>query len=97
MGGKPTEKLTGTVFFLESNRRSKSEGLFPYLYINMGERVKLLLKGDNPFENSGLKSYDGKSVVIIGTKKTNGTFVIEQISVKDSPMAVEEDISNDKR
>ena len=97
MGEKPTEKLTGTVFFLASNRRSKSEGLFPYLYVNMGERVKLLFKGDNPFENSKLKSYDGKSVTIIGNRKTNGTFVIEQISVKDSSLAVEEDISNDKR
>ena len=97
MGEKTTEELTGTVFFLESNRRSKSEGLFPYLYINMGERVKLLLKGDNPFENSGLKPYDGKSVVIIGTKKSNGTFVIEQISVKGSPLVTEENISNNQQ
>ncbi|MBQ7650954.1 MAG: hypothetical protein IJS15_08340 [Victivallales bacterium] len=73
------EKLSGTVVFLLENQGSKSEGVLPFLYANKEEKIKLFLKGDNPFENTGLLPYDGKAVEVVGMKKRNGTFVIEQI------------------
>ena len=73
------EKLTGTVVFLLANIGSKSEGVLPFLYVNKEEKIKLFLKGDNPFENKGLLPYDGKAVEVVGMKKRNGTFVIEKI------------------
>ena len=93
------EKLKGTVVFLPANQRSKSEGFFPYLYMNRDEKVKLLLNGDNPFENKGLLPFDGKAVEIAGRRKRNGTFAIERISVvesvqMESPQADAEDTSD---
>ena len=72
-------KMTGTVVFLLENQGSKSECVLPFLYVNREEKIKLFLKGDNPFENTGLLAYDGKSIAVVGKKKRNGTFVIEQI------------------
>ena len=75
-----TEQRAGTVVFLQANPDSKSEGVFPFLYVSKDEIVKLFFKGDNPFENTGLLPYDGKRVELTGRKKRNGTFVVEQIS-----------------
>ena len=75
-----TEQRAGTVVFLQANPDSKSEGVFPFLYVSKDEIVKLFFKGDNPFENTGLLPYDGKRVELKGRKKRNGTFVVEQIS-----------------
>ncbi|MBR4673255.1 MAG: hypothetical protein IKP00_02225 [Victivallales bacterium] len=74
------EKLKGTVVFLQANQGSKSEGGVPCLYIKRGEIVKLLLRDDNPFENKGLLPYDGKYLEVAGKRKSNGTFIVEQIS-----------------
>ena len=97
MEDNKTETLTGIVFFLDANQGSKSEGMLPFLYVSKDEKIKLLLKGDNPFENTGLQPYDGKSVEITGTRKRNGTFVIEQISSQDEAKAKTEDISNNNQ
>ena len=96
MEDKKIETLTGTVVFLDANRGSKSEGVFPYLYVSRDEKIKLLLKGDNPFENTALHPYDGKIVEIVGMRKRNGTFVIERISVKEIPAATTENTSLDE-
>ena len=91
-----TETLTGTVVFLEANQGSKSEGVFPYLYVSRDEKIKLLLKGDNPFENTALHPYDGKPVEIVGMRKRNGTFVIERVSVKEVLAATTENAALDE-
>ena len=97
MEDNKTETLAGTVVFLDANQGSKSEGMFPYLYVSKDEKIKLLLRGDNPFENTGLLPYDGKPVEIVGARKRNGTFVIEQISIQDEAIEKTEDISNNNQ
>ncbi|MBP5673236.1 MAG: hypothetical protein J6X49_12670 [Victivallales bacterium] len=71
--------LEGTIVFLLANQGSKSESFTPYLYINQETVVKILYKGDNPFENTSLRPYDGRRVMIFGKQKSNGTFIIEKI------------------
>ena len=76
-----TEKIeiSGTVVFIRSNTGSKSEATLPYLYANKDEMTRILVNGDNPFENNMLIPFDGKRVTVLGNKKNNGTFVIENI------------------
>lgn len=70
MNQYPEEPIeaTGTVIFLLSNIGTKSEGVFPFLYVNRDTRYKLHLKGDDTFEEKGLSPYDGKRVKVSGVK-----------------------------
>jgi hypothetical protein len=61
----------GTVVFLQFNTGTKSEGKVPFLYIDRDTVYKLVLKGDNPFENRGFVPFDGKRVRVTGVKKEN--------------------------
>ena len=82
MNGKQpdtAEALLGTIVFLPANIGSKSEGMFPRLYMNQEMVVKILFKDDNPFENTTLRAYDGQRVKAFGKRKPNGTFLIEKI------------------
>ena len=75
-----TEQLRGTIIFLKSNVGSKSEGVFPCLYINKEKMIKVYVKDDNPFENESFKKYDGKKVLLIGKFGRNNTFMVEEIN-----------------
>ena len=79
-------KATGTVVFLLFAAGTKSEAKVPFLYVNRDTMYKLLLKGDNPFENRGILPFDGKRVRVTGVKKVNireqiaaGTLVADSI------------------
>ncbi len=79
---EPSERktLAGTVVYLPANPGSKSEGTFPYLYLGKGVTpVRLMRKGDNPFENDGLSEYDGKAVEVAGISTDGGTFVVDDV------------------
>lgn len=56
----------GVIIFLKQNLGSKSEGVYPYLYSNIGECIRVFKDGDNPFTNDYFKPYDSKRVKIIG-------------------------------
>ena len=71
--------IKGTVVFQLANVGSKSEGVYPFLCLEDGKLVKLALKGDNPFENTTLKEYDGKTVAIEGDFNENGKFIATAI------------------
>lgn len=73
-------EISGTVVFIKGNIGSKSEAVLPYLYVNRSEVVKILVNGDNPFENNMLLPYDGKKITAAGCLKSNGMFIIESIS-----------------
>lgn len=78
-------KLQGIVVFLKTNEGSKSEALVPFLY--RGKEVppqKILLKNDNPFENNGFASYDGKTVELSGSTALSGTFIADEITVSEN-------------
>ena len=68
-------ELTGTVVFFESNAGSKSEAVLPHLYVNRHKIIRILIDGDNPFENNMLQEYDGKKITISGIEKSNGNFI----------------------
>ena len=73
-------RLQGTIVFLKANEGSKSEALMPFLY--QGRDVplrKVMLRDDNPFENNGFYSYDGKTVKVSGENALSGTFVVDEI------------------
>lgn len=69
----------GTVIFLEKNKGSKSAGLYPYLYESFDNCIRIMLKNDNPFENTGLRSYDGLQVVVHGAMGRGNVFMVESI------------------
>ena len=71
--------IKGTVVFQLANVGSKSEGVYPFLCLEDGKLVKLALKGDNPFENTTLKEYDGKTVAIEGDFNENGKLIATAI------------------
>lgn len=70
----------GTVIFLESHQGSKSEAVLPYLYESSDSCVRIMLKGDNPFENAGLRPYDGRLVEIRGVKGRGKIFIVQEIA-----------------
>ena len=80
MESEESKTLVGTVVFLAANRGSKSEGTFPFLYLGRDAKpVRLLLKGDNPFENKGFVEYDGKVVEVSGKTTEAGMLVVETV------------------
>ena len=70
---------SGIVIFLEANKGSKSEGIYPYLYESAGNCVRIMMKDDNPFENTELLPYDGKRVVVHGIMSQGNIFIINSI------------------
>lgn len=73
-------KLQGTIVFLKANEGSKSEAVLPFLYQKRNVPIcKVMLRGDNPFENNGLSSYDGRWVELVGETALSGTFVVDEV------------------
>jgi hypothetical protein len=72
--------IKGTVIFQMANIGSKSEGCYPFLRMEDGKMVKLALLGDNPFENTTLRGYDLKKVVLEGEFNENGKFIATSIA-----------------
>ena len=83
-------EATGTVVFLLSNIGTKSEGVFPFLYVNQNTKYKLHLRGDDSFEERGLFPYDGKRVKVSGVKIEDikkgvaaGTLIADTVVLED--------------
>ena len=77
-----TRTMRGTVIFKKANVGSKSESFAPYLYCGRGVPMqRLLMKDDNPFENSGFDAYDGLPVELTGKILPSGTFLVETIAL----------------
>ena len=74
-----TVEMKGTIVFLPYAVGSKSESLKPFLYINKDEVIRIMMKGDNPFENNSLISHDGHFVLIKGNYGMGNSFLIEEI------------------
>lgn len=77
---KDATRLTGVVHFESADEGSKSESVRPRLHGDDGSVTLLLLRGDNPFENAGLRPYDGKRIEAIGAFGRSGAFVAESVS-----------------
>ena len=71
--------MKGIVVFKSANNRSKSEGCFPYLYLGNGEFVKIRMRNENPFENTLLKEFDCKTVMLEGEYNDTDTFIVSSI------------------
>ncbi len=71
--------MKGIIVFKSANAKSKSEGVFPYLYLGNGEFVKIRLEDANPFENEELKAFDTKKVIVEGEFNENNTFIATSI------------------
>ena len=73
-------KLKGKIVFVESNPGSKSEGRYPYIELDTGDRAKIFALNDNPFQNNLLDGYDGKTVEVEGEFNENCTFIASVIN-----------------
>lgn len=82
------ETFKGTIMFLPDKIGSKSEAVYPFLYVNRDMYFKVLLKDDNPFENKGLIPFDGKQVELVGAMGRR-TFVVETVRALDSATPAE--------
>lgn len=69
----------GIIIFLEANTGSKSEGIFPFLYETAGKYTRIMLKDDNPFENNGLRPWDGQRVELLCEKGRGDILIINSI------------------
>lgn len=72
-------EMKGIIIFKESNKKSKSQGFFPYLETEDGRQIKIRMINENPFENSTLKEYEGKAVEVEGEITDTGTLIAESI------------------
>ena len=91
--------LQGTVVFRMANLGSKSELGSPYLSVEDGKLVKIRVVGQNPFENTLLKEYEGKYVEVEGEYNDTRTFMITEIreipTEGEAPSAETEDSLED--
>lgn len=71
--------IKGTLLFQKANLGSKSEGIYPFIVTEDGERFRVTLVGDNPFENSILKTYESKKVILDGDFNENGKLIATKI------------------
>lgn len=74
----------GIIIFLPDKKGSKSEEVYPYLYESANSCSRIMLKNDNPFENTSLRSYDGQQVEIICHKGRSDIFIIDSITKKSN-------------
>ena len=81
--------MKGIMIFKQAKMGSKSEGIYPYLYMGKAEFTKVYFKGDNPFENATLWKYDGKKVVLEGELNENKLFVATAVSEDKEEEVVE--------
>lgn len=79
-----SETLVGTVVFKFENKGSKSEGMFPFLYIKNGEFVRIWLDGDFSLFGDCLKDYDGRHVTVRGKKNEYDLLIITSIEITDA-------------
>lgn len=86
--------IKGTIVFIKANEESKSAGTYPYLALENGEKVKIVLQNSNPFENNELSAYENKAVLVEGEYNEYGTLVATSISCKNgeeiAPAAIPE-------
>ena len=75
--------IKGTIVFIKANEESKSAGTYPYLTLENGEKVKIVLKNSNPFENNELSLYENKAVCVEGEYNEFGTLVATTISCEN--------------
>ena len=72
----------GIVVFMEGNKGSKSEGLYPYLYVGDGKYFRIRVATDDSFDNISLRDYDGKRVIVDGNFNDNGVYYVDTIIKK---------------
>ena len=85
MKSSQVTERSGVVVFLTTNRGSKSESLQPYLYQSRDiPLLRIMYRGDNPFENDRLLEYDGKRIDVCGVLSESGTLIVERIRKPDS-------------
>ena len=82
----------GIVIFLLSNPGSKSEIPLPYLRSDDEKDLRLLLKDDNPFENAGIRTYEGKKVRVRGDRNAKGVLIVNEIE-----LVAEDDAGNPQK
>ena len=84
--------MIGKIIFKTANTRSKSEGVYPYLQIEEDKFIKIRRANENPFENTTLKGFEGKTVSVEGELNENNTLIVTQIAeVVDETEQTEED------
>ena len=68
----------GIIIFLKQNIGSKSEGVYPFLYVSFNEIIRVYKIDDNPLSNESFFSFDAKTVRLKGTLK-DSYFEVAQI------------------
>ena len=63
---KPEKTVTGQLTFEPLFEGSKSERVGPVLVTTSGERVRVFVLGDNPFENQTLRPLEGQQLEVSG-------------------------------
>ena len=71
--------LKGKIIFMNANVGSKSEGRFPFLELEDGKIVMIILENDNPFENTALVEFEDKLVEAEGEFNENNTFIATEV------------------
>lgn len=73
--------MKGTVVFRPSNVGSKSQGVFPFLYLGNANFVRIWKTDDISFEGNLLKPFDGKYVELQGAFDEHEVFLAETVKI----------------
>lgn len=71
--------LRGTIIYLRANVGSKSEGVYPCLYLDRNTMIKIFKEGDDPIGNHGFDEFDGKLVDLKGSLGRSNFFIVKEI------------------
>ncbi len=85
----------GVVVFKLSNVKSKSESVKPYLYLGNSKFIRIYFEGDNPFQNSKLKPFDGLTVCVEGTMDENDILIANSVKKLKTDSADPKDNKDD--
>lgn len=88
--------MRGMVIFLKTAAGTKSEALQPYLYLGMGEMLRVFKEGDNPYENESLRPFDRMNVSVFGRCDEDGILWIDRIAADEEIDATNSNVEGDE-
>ena len=71
--------LKGKIVFDRSDIGSRSEWVYPFIQLEDGEMIKILIEDEDPFESETLRALEGKLVIAEGEISDSGAFIATEV------------------
>ena len=71
--------LKGKIIFERSDIGSRNEWVYPFIQLDDGEMIKILVEDEDPFESETLRALEGKIVIAEGEISDSGAFIATEV------------------